>query len=158
MAKEKSLADLFYDTLKDICFAERQILRALRKMARAAQSKELKAGFEKHREQTEGHVERPQEVFGRQARSGQDLRGYPRHHCRRRRDHRRIQRVGGYRCRSHFLGAGGGALRDRPLRHAEDLGKKDVVALLDETLQEETATDKTLSQFAATAANQKAAA
>ncbi|MGO7726270.1 DUF892 family protein, partial [Rhizobium ruizarguesonis] len=45
MAKEKTLEDLFYDTLKDIYFSERQILRALPKMARAAQSPELKKGF-----------------------------------------------------------------------------------------------------------------
>ena len=63
MAKEKTLEDLFYDTLKDIYFAERQILRALPKMARAAQSPELKKGFEKHREETEGQVERLQQVF-----------------------------------------------------------------------------------------------
>ncbi|MGO8190134.1 DUF892 family protein, partial [Rhizobium leguminosarum] len=46
MAKEKTWEDLFYDTRKDIYFAERQILRALPKMARAAQSPELKKGFE----------------------------------------------------------------------------------------------------------------
>ena len=63
MAKEKTLEDLFHDTLKDIYFAERQILRALPKMARAAQSTELKAGFEKHREETEAQVERLQQVF-----------------------------------------------------------------------------------------------
>jgi ferritin-like metal-binding protein YciE len=62
MSKEKRLDDLFYDTLKDIYFAEKQILRALPKMARAAQSPELKAGFEKHREQTEEHVDRLQQV------------------------------------------------------------------------------------------------
>jgi ferritin-like metal-binding protein YciE len=61
--RERTLEDLFYDTMKDIYFAERQILRALPKMARAAQSPELKAGFEKHREETEGQVERLQQVF-----------------------------------------------------------------------------------------------
>ena len=63
MAKEKSLDDLFYDTLKDIYYAERKILKALPKMARAASSPELKSAFEKHRDQTEGHVERLQKVF-----------------------------------------------------------------------------------------------
>ncbi|SUB56151.1 Domain of uncharacterised function (DUF892) [Brucella anthropi] len=58
MAKEKNLEDLFHDTLKDIYYAERKILKALPKMKRAAQSEDLKAAFEKHREQTEGHVER----------------------------------------------------------------------------------------------------
>lgn len=48
MAKEKTLEDLFHDTLKDIYYAERKILKALPKMKRAAQSEDLKAAFEKH--------------------------------------------------------------------------------------------------------------
>ncbi|HRA95286.1 MAG TPA: DUF892 family protein, partial [Aestuariivirga sp.] len=50
---EKNLDDLFHDTLKDIYYAERKILAALPKMAKAAQAPELKAAFEKHRDQTE---------------------------------------------------------------------------------------------------------
>jgi len=63
MAKEKTLEDLFHDTLKDIYYAEKKILKALPKMARAAQSPDLKAAFEKHKGETEGHVERLQQVF-----------------------------------------------------------------------------------------------
>ena len=49
MAKEpKKLDELFHDTLKDIYFAEKKILSTLPKMAKAAQSEELKAAFEKH--------------------------------------------------------------------------------------------------------------
>ena len=59
----KKLEDLFFETLKDIYFAEKQILRALPKMAREASSPELKQAFETHRDQTEGHVERLNEVF-----------------------------------------------------------------------------------------------
>ena len=59
----KNLEDLFSETLKDIYFAEKQILRALPKMAREAASPELKQAFETHRDQTEGHVERLNEVF-----------------------------------------------------------------------------------------------
>src|ERR1700743_711813 len=59
---DKTLNDLFLDTLKDIYFAEKQILKTLPKMARAAQSDELRAGFEEHRQQTEGHVERLEQV------------------------------------------------------------------------------------------------
>jgi ferritin-like metal-binding protein YciE len=55
--------DLFLDTLKDIYYAEKQILKALPKMAKVAQDPELKAGFEKHRDETEGHVERLVQVF-----------------------------------------------------------------------------------------------
>jgi ferritin-like metal-binding protein YciE len=46
MTKEKELKDLFLDTLKDIYFAEKQILKALPKMAKAAQSDKLRAAFE----------------------------------------------------------------------------------------------------------------
>ena len=60
---DKTLNDLFYDGLKDIYYTERKILKALPKMARGAQAEELKAAFKKHQEQTEGHVERLQQVF-----------------------------------------------------------------------------------------------
>ncbi|PDQ18359.1 hypothetical protein CN311_25190 [Mesorhizobium sanjuanii] len=59
----KGLKELFHDTLKDIYFAEKKILATLPKMAKAAQSDELKAAFEKHRGQTEEHVARLEEVF-----------------------------------------------------------------------------------------------
>jgi len=64
MATEpKPLDDLFHDMLKDVYYAEKQILKALPKMAKAAKSPELKKAFETHREETEGHVERLAEVF-----------------------------------------------------------------------------------------------
>jgi ferritin-like metal-binding protein YciE len=63
MPTEKTLEDLFYDTLKDIYFAEKKILVALPKMAKAAHSEELRAAFEKHYEETEGQVERLEQVF-----------------------------------------------------------------------------------------------
>jgi ferritin-like metal-binding protein YciE len=59
----KDLSVLFYETLKDIYFAEKQILRALPKMAKTAQSDELRQAFEKHRDETQGHVERLEEIF-----------------------------------------------------------------------------------------------
>jgi ferritin-like metal-binding protein YciE len=60
---DKTLDDLFHDTLKDIYYAERKILKALPKMAKAAQDPKLKAAFEKHRGQTEAQVERLTQVF-----------------------------------------------------------------------------------------------
>ena len=60
---EKDLSALFFDTLKDIYYAEKQILKALPKMARAAQSDELRAAFEKHRDETEGQIERLDQIF-----------------------------------------------------------------------------------------------
>ena len=63
MAKEKTLQDLFHDTLRDIYFAEKQILKALPKMRRAATNEQLQQAFDKHKEQTEEHVSRLEEVF-----------------------------------------------------------------------------------------------
>lgn len=63
MAKQKTLEDLFHDTLKDIYFAEKKILATLPKMAKAAQNADLKKAFEKHRRETEGHVARLEKVF-----------------------------------------------------------------------------------------------
>ena len=62
MAK-KTLDTLFHDTLRDIYYAERNILKALPKMQRGAQAPELKQAFETHKAETEGHVERLQQVF-----------------------------------------------------------------------------------------------
>jgi ferritin-like metal-binding protein YciE len=53
-AKDKNLNDLFFDTLKDIYYAEKQILKALPKMAKAAHSGKLRGAFEKHHGETEG--------------------------------------------------------------------------------------------------------
>src|SRR4051812_41717229 len=61
--KQKTLDDLFLDTLKDIYYAEKQILRALPKMAKAAEDDQLRQAFETHREQTQAQVERLDQVF-----------------------------------------------------------------------------------------------
>jgi len=63
MANDKDLQGLFHETLKDIYFAEKKILSALPKMAKAAQSEELRAAFEKHETETEEHVTRLERVF-----------------------------------------------------------------------------------------------
>lgn len=63
MSRKKDLRELFHETLKDIYFAEKKILSALPKMAKAAQSEELKAAFEKHETETEEHVARLDKVF-----------------------------------------------------------------------------------------------
>ena len=64
MAKEpKKLDDLFHDTLKDVYFAEKKILAALPKMAKAAQNEGLKAAFEKHEGETKEQVTRLEQAF-----------------------------------------------------------------------------------------------
>ena len=61
--KEKTLQDLFLDTLKDIYYAEQKILKALPKMAKAAQAAPLQQAFKKHLTETEGQVGRLQQIF-----------------------------------------------------------------------------------------------
>src|SRR5437763_1343821 len=63
MAKMTTLEDLFVHALKDIHNAEKQLLKALPKMAKAATSEKLQAGFEEHLQQTEGHVDRIDQIF-----------------------------------------------------------------------------------------------
>src|SRR5712691_453329 len=63
MAKEKELKELFLDTLKDVYLEEKKILSTMTKMAKAAQSPKLKAAFEKHLAETDGQVERLDQVF-----------------------------------------------------------------------------------------------
>src|SRR5262249_15377504 len=61
--KHNALRDLYIDELKDIYDAENRLVKALPKLAKAATSDDLRAGFEAHLEQTRGHVERLQEIF-----------------------------------------------------------------------------------------------
>ena len=63
MSADKSINELFYETLRDIYYAERQILKTLPKMIRAAQSPDLKEAFTTHRTETEGQKERLEQVF-----------------------------------------------------------------------------------------------
>ena len=63
MPATKSLQDLFVKLLKDMYYAEKQILKALPKMAKKADSDELRQAFEQHRKETEGQVERLEQVF-----------------------------------------------------------------------------------------------
>jgi ferritin-like metal-binding protein YciE len=60
---ENRLKHLYIEELKDLYSAENQLLKALPKMAKAATSPDLKAGFEEHLEQTQGHVARLEKIF-----------------------------------------------------------------------------------------------
>jgi ferritin-like metal-binding protein YciE len=64
MPQQKSLQDAFVDEIRDAYDAERQLTRALPRLAKAAQSAKLKAAFEGHLEETRGHVEKLEQVFG----------------------------------------------------------------------------------------------
>ena len=122
---EKKLNDLFLDTLKDIYFAERQILKNLPKLAKAAKSAELKKAFLTHRDQTEQHVERLQEVFeliGRrpQAKTCEAIKGILEEGEEIMEEYTGSEVAGRRPARRR---PGGRALRDVALRHPENLGQ-----------------------------------
>jgi ferritin-like metal-binding protein YciE len=63
MAAEKTLNDAFYETLRDVYWAEKQAVKICKKSAKAAKSPELKKAFQDHGVESEGQVERLQQVF-----------------------------------------------------------------------------------------------
>lgn len=147
----KPLDELFHDMLKDVYYAEKQILKALPKMAKAAKSPELKKAFETHRTETEGQVERLSEVFeiiGKAPRTKtcdailgileegksviEDYTDSPALDA---------GLVASAQAVEHYEMARYGTLK----AWAMQLGHKDAVKLLDQTLSEETKTDKALT-------------
>ncbi|MDX8433449.1 MULTISPECIES: ferritin-like domain-containing protein [Mesorhizobium] len=156
------LESLFVDGLKDIYYAEKKILKTLPKLAKAAQSKELSAAFEKHRMETEGQVDRLEQVFelmGKAARGktcpaidgileegSEILEEYQ--------DEPALDAglVAAAQAVEHYEIARYGTL----VAWAEQLGLKDAVPLLRETLAQESATDEALSALGESGANQRA--
>lgn len=165
MAKDpKSLDELFHDTLKDIYFAEKKILATLPKMMKAAQSDELKAAFEKHHGETEGQIERLEQVFAvidkkpvgktcaaivgiteEGAEIISEYKGSPALDA---------GLLAAAQAVEHYEISRYGTLRT----WAEELGLDEAVDLLQATLDEEEATDKALTRIAKTAVNQEAQA
>ncbi|TNM61381.1 YciE/YciF ferroxidase family protein [Aliirhizobium smilacinae] len=159
MATTKTLNDLFYETLKDIYYAERQIVKALPKMARGAQDPKLKAAFETHKEETEGQIERLKQVFeiiGKRAQGKtcdaiegilsegdeilEEFKGTPALDA---------GLLAAAQAVEHYEISRYGTLRAWALQ----LGLKDAAKLLDETLKEESKTDDLLSDLAESAVN-----
>ena len=60
---DEGLKELYIEELKDLYSAENQLVKVLPKMAKAATSEDLRAGFEEHLEQTKGHVQRLESIF-----------------------------------------------------------------------------------------------
>jgi len=159
---EKTLQTLFHDTLRDIYYAERKILKSLPKMARAAQSPELKAAFEKHRDQTEGQIERLQQVFeiiGKPARGKtcDAIEGILAEGDEIAEEYKGAAALdagllAAAQAVEHYEITRYGTLK----RWAQVLGLKDAVKLLDETLQEESQTDEDLTAIADAAVNAEA--
>ena len=166
MPKSKSanpLEDLFTETLKDVYFAEKQILRALPKMAKEATTPELKEAFESHRDETEQQVERLNQIFeamGRPARGKtcdailgiideakefmDEFKGT---------DALDPALIASGQTVEHYEISRYGTLKT----WANELGMKEAAQLLDETLREEIKTDQLLTRLATSSVNRKAA-
>jgi len=166
MPKSKSanpLEDLFTETLKDVYFAEKQILRALPKMAKEATTPELKEAFETHRDETEQQVERLNQIFeamGRPARGKtcdailgiiDEAKEF-------------MDEFKGTDALDPALIASGQTVEHYEITRygtlktwANELGMKEAAQLLDETLREEIKTDQLLTRLATSSVNRKAA-
>jgi ferritin-like metal-binding protein YciE len=162
--KPKLLSDLFHDTLKDVYFAENKILKTLPKMAKAAQSKELKAAFTKHERETRGQVKRLQQVFkifGKPARAKtcDAIMGITKEGAEIMTEYKGMPALDAGLLASaqaveHYEISRYGTLRT----WAEELGMSDAAALLDATLKEEKATDSALTTLAKSVVNVEAEA
>lgn len=160
--KPKKLEDLFHETLKDIYFAENKILKTLPKMAKAAQSKELRSAFTKHEQETRGQVKRLDRVFkmiGKPARGKtcaaingiaeegseimKDFKGMPALDA---------GLLAAAQAVEHYEISRYGTLST----WAQELGYSEAVDLLEATLAEEKATDRTLSDIAKAVVNAEA--
>jgi len=163
MAAEKTLSTLFHETLKDIYFAEKKILGALPKMAKAAQSDELRAAFEKHETETEEHVSRLEQVFEEidQAARGKTcdaILGILEEGQEIMKEFKGTAALdagllAAAQAVEHYEMSRYGTLRT----WAEELGLKQSAKLLQATLSEERKTDETLSRIAKGSVNLHAA-
>ncbi len=163
-AKNKDLNDLFLDTLKDIYFAEKQILKALPKMAKAANSDKLRAAFEKHHGETEGQIERLEQIFElldvpARGKTCDAIKGILDEGKEIMDEYKGCEALdagllAAAQAVEHYEIARYGTLKQWALQ----LGMKDAVRLLDQTLQQEKKTDVALTTLADAAVNLAAAA
>jgi ferritin-like metal-binding protein YciE len=165
MAKQaKQLDELFHDTLKDIYYAEKKILTTLPKMAKAAQSDDLKQAFEKHRDETEGQVDRLERVFESidkkpQGKTCDAIVGIIDEGAEIMKEYKGSPALdagllAAAQAVEHYEISRYGTLKT----WARELGLTDAVRLLDQTLQEEKKTDQTLTEIAESVVNQEAEA
>ena len=162
-AKQKELTDLFHEALKDVFHAEKQIVRALPKMARAANSDELRQAFETHKEETQAQIERLEQVFeilgkraqGKPCEAMQGLVAEGQEIIEEFKDSDALDAglVSAAQSIEHYEIARYGTLRT----WAQQLGMNDAAQLLEQTLEEEKKTDALLTELAESSANPEAA-
>jgi ferritin-like metal-binding protein YciE len=160
---EKDLNELFLDTLKDIYYAEKQIYKSLPKMAKAANSDKLREAFEKHHGETEGHIERLEQIFellgkaarGKKCDAIEGIIDEGKEVMEEYADTPALDAglLAAAQAVEHYEISRYGTLKT----WAGQLSMRDAVKLLDQTLAEEKKTDETLSKLAMTAVNAEAA-
>jgi ferritin-like metal-binding protein YciE len=159
---EKTLNDLFLAQLKDIYYAEKRIFRTLPKMVKAAQVPELKQAFTTHREETQGQIERLEQVFDMigkrpQAKPCEAINGIVAE------GEETIEDFGESFAIDTGLVAAGQAVEHYEMARygaliawAGQLGMPEAAALLNQTLQEEMNAEKLLTQIAKSKADKMA--
>jgi len=163
MAKDvKTMEDLFLEEIRDLLDAEKQITKALPKMAKAATSQELADGFDEHLEQTRGHIERLEQIFSEMgAKSGGVKCAGMEGLLKEGEEMISLTAAGSVRDAGliaaaqrveHYEMAGYGAART----FAQLLGRDEAAELLQETLDEEKETDEKLTEIAESMVNERA--
>jgi ferritin-like metal-binding protein YciE len=158
----ENLHDLFEDTLRDIYYAEKAILKALPKMAKKASSEDLTAAFEEHREQTEGHVQRLEAIFKMLDKTARGKKCEAIEGLAKEADEiikeaetdtvRDAGMLAAAQAVEHYEISRYGTLK----AWADKLGMKEAAQLLDQTLQEEKETDAKLTELAESEINVEA--
>jgi ferritin-like metal-binding protein YciE len=162
--KQKTLDDLFYETLKDIYYAEKTLVKALPRMAKAAESEELREAFESHLEETEGQVERLEQVFElidkpARAKTCEAIKGLTEEAKEVMKEFKGTNALdagllSAAQAVEHYEISRYGTLK----AWAQQLGLDKAVRLLDATLQEEKGADRTLTEIAESFVNPQAEA
>ena len=158
----QSMDDLYLHTLKDIYYAENQIVKALPEMAEKATNAELRSGFEQHLQETKGHVQRLEEVFRL---LGEEPKGVtcPAIDGIIKEANEMASEVADADVLDAALAAAAQAVEHYEITRygtliawSEELGRTECVNLLKQTLEEEKATDKKLSRIAESRLNRAA--
>jgi ferritin-like metal-binding protein YciE len=160
----KTMEDLFVETLKDIYYAEKQILKALPGMVKKAGAEKLKEALETHRQETEGQVARLDEVFklfdvtpkGKKCEAIEGIIAEAKEHMKDIEDPEVLDAgmIGSAQAVEHYEITRYGTL----IAWAKQLGRKDAVELLEENLKQEKHADQLLTRIAESAVNERAAA
>lgn len=160
----KTMEDLFVETLKDIYYAEKQILKALPGMVKKAGSQKLKKVLETHRQETEGQVDRLDQVFkllelsprGKKCEAIEGIIAEAKEHMEDIEDPKVLDAgmIGSAQAVEHYEITRYGTL----IAWAKLLGRDDAIKLLEQNLEQEKHADQLLTEIAESTINQRAAA